>query len=209
MAKNKGKFVVLDGGEGSGKTTVAKEIVKQFGWGAVYTHEPGGSPYAEKIRDLVLSDEAKSSDAETQFALFWAARRDHLKHVVAPALVDGKIVICDRFDSSTYAYQIVAQGNIQLLDLFWKMREHFLKGFEPDKYILLDVAPEVGLARVKSRGGVMTHFDKRKLDFHKKVNKGLKEFITTQVKKGEVVDAEQPLERVIEDVSKIVSKLAG
>lgn len=206
MAKQKGTFIVLDGGEGSGKTTVAKEIVKQFGWGAVYTHEPGGSSYAEKIRDLVLSDEAKSSDAETQFALFWAARRDHLKHVVTPALADGKIVICDRFDSSTYAYQIVAQGNIQLLDLFWKIREHFLKNIEPNKYILLDVSPEVGLARVKNRGDKMTHFDKRKLDFHKKVNKGLKEFITTQIKDGEVVDAEQSLEKVVEDVGKIVSK---
>ncbi|MDP2650293.1 MAG: dTMP kinase, partial [bacterium] len=103
MAKTKkGTFIVIDGGEGSGTTTVAKAVVEHFGWGAVYTREPGGSPYAEKIRDLVLSDEAKHSDAETQFALFWAARRDHLKHSVIPALADGKIVISDRFDSSTY-----------------------------------------------------------------------------------------------------------
>ena len=152
MKKRKGLFIVLDGGEGAGKTTVAKEVVKRLGWSAIYTREPGGSPYAEKIRDLILSDDAKRSDAETQFALFWAARRDHLKHTIAPALNDGKIIITDRFDSSSYAYQIIAQENLQLLDLFWKKREHFLAGFEPDKYILLDIKPEAGLARAASRG---------------------------------------------------------
>ena len=121
MAK-KGTFIVIDGGEGSGTTTVSKEIVKQFGWGAIYTREPGGSLYAEKIRELVLSDDAKTSDAETQFALFWAARRDHIKKTVAPALAEGKVVICDRFDSSTYAYQLIAQEQIQLVELFWKIR---------------------------------------------------------------------------------------
>ena len=192
----KGTFIVLDGGEGSGTTTVSKEIVKQFGWGAVRTREPGGSPYAEKIRDLVLSDDAKTSDAETQFALFWAARRDHIKKVIAPALAEGKVVICDRFDSSTYAYQIIAQEQIQLLELFWKIREHFLGEFIPDAYILLDVSPEVGLARARGRAGELNHFDKRKVEFHEKVNKGLKEFIMTKAETGIVINAEQPLEQV-------------
>lgn len=198
MAK-KGTFIVLDGGEGSGTTTVAKELVKKFGWGAVYTREPGGSPYAEKIRDLVLSDEAKTSDAETQFALFWAARRDHIKRTVAPALAEGKVVISDRFDSSTYGYQLVAQEQIQLLELFWKIREHFLGDYVPDAYILLDVPAEVGIARAKGRNQELNHFDTRKIDFHKKVNKGLKEFIMTKVEKGMIIDAEQSLEQVIEE----------
>jgi len=205
--KRKGIFVVLDGGEGAGKTTVAKELVKRLGWSAIYTREPGGSVYAEKIRELILSDEAKHSDAETQFALFWAARRDHLKHTVVPALVDGKIVITDRFDSSSYAYQIIAQDNLQLLDLFWKKREHFLGEWEPDKYIFLDIEPEAGLARAHGRReGALNHFDKRKIDFHKKVHKGLQEFILEKVD-GEKVDASQPLEKVIDDVMSIINKL--
>ena len=203
---SKGAFIVIDGGEGSGTTTVARAVVQRFGWGAVYTREPGGSPYAEKIRDLVLSDDAKTSDAETQFALFWAARRDHLKKTVAPALADGKVVVCDRVDSSTYAYQLIAHEQIQLLELFWKIREHFLGTYVPDIYILLDVSPEVGIARAKGRGEDLNHFDKRKIDFHKKVNKGLKEFITTKAEHGAVVDAEQPLERVIEDTVHIVQQ---
>lgn len=205
----KGTFIVIDGGEGSGTTTVSKEIVKQLGWGALYTREPGGSPYAEKIRELILSDDAKTSDAETQFALFWAARRDHIKHTVAPALRDGKIVICDRFDSSTYAYQMIAQEQIQLVDLFWKMREHFLDGFLPDAYILFDVDPEIGIARAKGRAGELNHFDKRKMDFHKKVNKGFKEFITMKVERGFTVDASQPLEKVIRDTRVLVDEITA
>ncbi len=214
--KTKGTFIVLDGGEGAGKTTVAKELVRELGWNAIYTREPGGSPYAEQIRELVLSDNAKHSDAETQFALFWAARRDHLKHTVIPALNDGKTVITDRFDSSSYAYQVVAQGQSQLEKLFWQMREAFLGEYEPDAYILLDIEPQDGLARAKGRGvDTLNHFDKRKIDFHINVNKGLREFILQKVgaskeckSAGEVVDASQPLERVIADVSEIVSKIA-
>jgi dTMP kinase len=206
--KRKGTLIVLDGGEGAGKTTVAKELVKHFGWNAIYTREPGGSPYAEKIRELVLSDDAKHSDAETQFALFWAARRDHLKHTVIPALEEGKLVITDRFDSSSYAYQVVAQGQTQLEKLFWEMRTAFLGDYEPDAYILLDIEPEAGLARAKGRGAdTMNHFDKRKVDFHMQVNKGLRDFILQKVKGGEVVDASQPLERVVADVAEIVARL--
>ncbi len=204
--KKTGTFIVIDGGEGSGTTTVSKAVVEKFGWGAVYTREPGGSPYAEKIRELVLSDAAKTSDAETQFALFWAARRDHIKHTIMPALREGKVVISDRFDSSTYAYQLIAQENIQLLDLFWKMREHFLGDAVPDAYILLDVSPEVGIARAKGRNEALNHFDKRKIDFHQKVNKGLKEFIMTKVEGGVVINGEQPLEQVIQETVAVVNE---
>ena len=197
--KKKGTFIVIDGGEGSGTTTVSKKLVEQFGWGAVYTREPGGSPYAEQIRNLVLSDEAKTSDAETQFALFWAARRDHIKRTIAPALAEGKLVLCDRFDSSTYAYQLIAQDQIQLLELFWKIREHFLGDYVPDAYILLDVDPKIGIARAKGRAGELNHFDKRKIEFHEKVNKGLKEFIMTKVDGGVVINAEQPLDTVLKN----------
>ncbi len=213
--RKKGTFIVIDGGEGAGKTTVSKAVVEQLGWNAIGAREPGGSQYAEKIRELVLSDLAKYSDVETQFALFWAARRDFLKHVVIPALNEGKTVITDRFDSSTYAYQIAAQGNPQLEKLFWQTRELFLEEYEPDAYILLDVDPEIGIARAKGRGdGNINHFDKRKIDFHIKVNKGLREFILQKVgankvckSVGEVVDASQQVEKVIEDVLALVHKI--
>lgn len=204
--KDTGLFIVIEGGEGAGSTTVAKKVVEALGWSAIYTREPGGSPYAEKIRELVLSDYAKHSDAETQFALFWAARRDHVMKTIKPAIEGGKIVVCDRFDSSTYAYQIVAQDEKQLEPLFWSMREHMLDELQPDAYILLDVPPETGLARAKERGeSTLNHFDKRKVEFHEKVNKGLRDF----VKKvdGVIIDATQPLDKVLADTLAVVKEL--
>lgn len=209
MTSKKGTFIVIDGGDGSGTTTVSKELVKQFGWGAIYTREPGGSPYAEKIRELILSDDAKMTDAETQFALFWAARRDHVKKVILPALEEGKVVICDRFDSSTYAYQIVAHGQDQLAELFWKIRDSFLGDCIPDAYILLDVDPEIGIARARARSEKLNYLDKKKLEFHQEVRAGLREFIMTKVERGIVIDAEQPLEKVIEQTLEEVNKVVN
>ncbi len=206
--KQKGTFIVLDGGEGAGKTTVAKAVVEKLGWNAIYTREPGGSQYAEKIRELLLSDDAKHSDAETQFALFWAARRDFLKHVVKPALEDGKTVITDRFDSSTYAYQIMAQGNSKLEKLFWQVRDVFLGDLKPDMYILLDIDPQEGLKRAHSRGEeTLNHFDKRKMDFHLAVNTGLIDFVIKKLDNGEMVDARQPLNDVIIDTLTLINKM--
>ncbi len=95
---------------------------------------------------------------------------------VRPALEAGVSVICDRFDSSTWAYQIVGQEQGQLRHLFYKMRQHYLASVEPDRYVILDVRPEVGLARAKGRGETLTHFDERDLDFHRRVSAGFLEF---------------------------------
>src|SRR5579864_4280814 len=103
----KGKFIVLEGGEGAGKSTQLRVIKEILGDDIVITREPGGSPYAEEIRNVILkSTNAGQADAKTHFALFWAARADHMKNTVLPALNAGKHVISDRFDSSTFAYQI-------------------------------------------------------------------------------------------------------
>src|SRR3989344_315076 len=189
---NRARFIVIDGGEGTGTTTMSKYAAeaKQMLW----TREPGGSPFAEEIRELILSDGARHADAETMFGLFWAARRDHLVSTVAPAIKAGKSVVCDRFDSSTWAYQIVAQGQPQLRDLFWDMRAHYCAGLLPDRYIMLDVEPAIGLARAKGREGTLTHFDERAMEFHTKVRAGFLEF--AKIIKGTTVDAGAPLDAV-------------
>ncbi len=203
-----GTFIVIDGGEGTGTTTMSKDAVaalEQLRIPALWTREPGGSPYAEKIRELILSDDAKHADAETMFGLFWAARRDHLNQTVIPALKQGMVVISDRFDSSTWAYQICAQEQRQLIDLFWAMRAHYLQGFIPDRYIILDVAPSIALARAKRRVGKQTHFDERELDFHNRVRDGFKEF--THVAPHRVIDAGEPKEVVLEKVLKTIEEV--
>lgn len=194
----KGKFIVIDGCEGAGKTTILKWFAETaLGKKFLITHEPGGTEFADKIRDLVLSREAKKTGAETQFGLMWAARAEHLKRKIIPALAKGVNVISDRFDSSTYAYQIYGQEAKHLERLFGQTREVFLRERKPDFYIFLDVEPEIGLARVTGRKETKTHFDERKLDFHRRVRAGFLGFLKNVPHK--IIDANQPIEEVKTD----------
>ncbi len=195
----KGLFLVVDSGEGAGKTTQIKRAQDHFGDLVMLTREPGGSPYAEEIRNLILkSPNADQADAKTLFALFWAARADHLKNTIVPALELGKVVICDRFDSSTFAYQIVAQGATELKEFFWQMRDFYLGGVRPDLYIYFDIDPKVGLVR-KSRQGAeeRNHFEDREITFHNSIKSGFKEFLSKVPHK--VINAAWPVHEVWRD----------
>ena len=194
----KGKFIVIDGGEGSGKTTILKWFAETpFGKKFLITHEPGGTKFADKIRALALSEEATRAPAETQFGLMWAARAEHLKNKIIPALAKGVNVISDRFDSSTFAYQIYGQEAKHLGKLFWQTREVFLRQQKPDLYIFLDVEPEVGLKRVAGRKETKTHFDERRLDFHRRVRAGFLGFFKNVPHK--IIDANQSMKAVQDD----------
>ncbi len=202
----KGLFIVVDSGEGAGKTSQLNRAKETYGDSLVLTREPGGSPYAEEIRALILkSPNASQADAKTLFALFWAARADHLKNTVLPALKAGKTVITDRFDSSTFAYQIIAQGATELKDFFWQMRDFYLGDLKPDLYIYFDIDPVVGLARKHKQGGEeLNHFEARQIDFHNRLREGFKEFIAHVP--HEVIDASQPMEKVWEDFHAVLEK---
>lgn len=191
-----GKFFVLEGGEGSGKSTQIKKVREYFGERVLITREPGGSPYAEEIRSLILnSTHAKQADAKAHFALFWAARADHLKNTILPALARGQNVVCDRFDSSTYAYQIFAQEAKELKEFFWDMRRFYLGDAVPSRYIFLDVEPRIGLLRKQKQGGTeLNHFDERDIAFHTRMREGLLDFFT-QVPHS-VIDANVPFDTV-------------
>lgn len=194
-----GTFIVFEGGEGSGKTTVSRaiaDLLRAEHLPVLQTREPGGSPFAEDIRKIILSDGAKHADAETLFALFVAARRDHCVQTIVPALASGTHVLSDRFMASTWAYQIVAQKNDQLRSLFHDVHQLFVGALSPH-YIFFDVPPEVGLARAKSRPEATTHFDERDIAFHTDVREGFHQFFSllppSQVT---VIDATMPLEQV-------------
>jgi dTMP kinase len=202
----RGLFIVVDSGEGSGKTTQLNNARDLFGDSLVLTREPGGSLYAEMIRKVILDPMAGQADAKTLFGLFWAARADHLKNTIKPALEAGKIVISDRFDSSTFAYQLVAQGNRDLEPLFWQMREFYLGDLKPDLYVYFDIDPVVGLARKNQQGGdELNHFEARKIDFHNAIRAGYKEFITL-VPNAVIIDAGQSKEKVWEDFKKVLDQ---
>jgi len=203
----KGLFIVVDSGEGAGKTTQLNNVKELLGDSLVLTREPGGSVYAEDIRNLILKNlHAGQADAKTLFALFWAARADHLKNTIKPALEAGKTVISDRFDSSTFAYQLVAQGNRELEDLFWKMREFYLGDLKPDLYVYFDIDPVIGLARKNQQGAEeLNHFEARKIDFHSAIRAGFREFITL-VPNAVTIDASQSKEKVWEEFKSVLEK---
>jgi len=202
----KGKFIVIDSGEGAGKTTQIKRIKDLYGDLVVLTREPGGSTYAEEIRNIILkSPNAGQADAKTMFALYWAARADHLKNTIIPALEKGNIVICDRFDSSTFAYQIVAQEGRELEKLFWETRELFLKDKKPDLYIYFDIDPKIGLSRKNGQGvDERNHFEDRQIKFHNALRKGFKEFIKHVPHK--IIDASEPIDVVWNNFKTILEK---
>lgn len=207
----KGKLIVIDGGDGCGKSTVIEYLKSIYTdpHKTVFTREPGGSPFAEKIRGLMVDPEAKNASGYVHFGLIWASRADHLEKLVMPAIEEGKNVITDRFDSSTYAYQIFAQKSQDLKELFSQVRQKYVvEKCPPDLYIYLDVDPAEGVRRINSRGDAQkNHFDEGSLEYFKTVREGYLEFINQQ--KHEIVDANQAMDTVKEDVRKIISNLIG
>lgn len=170
-----GKFIVLEGGEGAGKGVVMEDLRRRLVGrdDVIFTREPGGTPMAEKIRELVLSKGNDGILPITELFLFCAARAQHVSELIKPALDADKIVICDRFEDSTKAYQIFGRQQPDLLRYFNELNETAKQGIKPDVVIYLDVEPEVGLERkAKSKDGHCTRFDAEKLDFHKRVRAG-------------------------------------
>jgi dTMP kinase len=146
-----GLFLTFEGIDGSGKSTQARrlaETLRAEGHEVVLTREPGGSPGAEQIRALVLEGDPDRWSAETEILLFTAARRDHLERTILPALRGGKVVISDRFADSTRMYQGLSRGDLRAtVDTLHQL----MIGLEPDLTFLIDMDPEVGLARALSR----------------------------------------------------------
>lgn len=200
---HRGKFIVIDGCEGAGKTTLINRLKDSLEKDSfIFTHEPGGTPLANKIREIFLLEEFKDMPLETMFGLVWASRADHIKNKILPALEKGINVISDRFDSSTYAYQVSVDLNRKLEELFWQTREVYLKDCKPDLYVFLDVLPENVKDRIESKGKNKTYFDKREMGYHKMISEGLREFFNKV--NGVSIDANQTIEKVEADFLNIL-----
>ena len=208
----KPKFIVIEGGEGSGKSTLLIVLKDALGNRIFTTREPGGSPYAEVIREATLKNPlAKTAPAETTLCLMFASRFDNTQNAIMPALKNGLPVIADRFDASSYAYQICAQSNGQLEDVFWGLRKRL--AVLPDLYIFVDVEPEEGVRRANRRnqsllkGKQYDHFDDREIAFHKKVRDGYLKFLAKVP--HVVIDANRPLEEVKRDFIAEIKRQLG
>ncbi len=213
MASVKPKFIAMEGGEGSGKSSLVIALKEALGDSIYQTREPGGSPYAELIRTAALKNPlAKTAPAETTLCLMFAARYDNIVNAIVPAIERGMPVIADRFDGSSYAYQVGAQSNGHLEETFWKLRSHL--EIVPDIYIYLDVAPEVGVRRAASRNQSLLqgqqqydHFDDRDIKFHKQVSDGYKKFLSKVP--HVIIDANRPFDEVKSSFISEVKKQLG
>lgn len=200
----RGLFITFEGGEGAGKSTqVARlaETLRASGREVVTTREPGGSPGADQIRALLVQGEASRWDPIAETLLVYAARRDHLRRTVWPALDRGAIVICDRFIDSTMAYQGFGRGvGPELVD---RVRQVAIGDFQPDLTLVLDLAVEAGLARALSRGGAETRFESFDADFHQRVRDGFLQ-IAAREPRCVVIDANASVEAVASRIQQVV-----
>jgi len=208
--KKKPIFIAVEGGEGSGKSSLVRELRAEFGHNVLVTREPGGSPYAETIRNATIKDPlAKWAPPETTLCLMFAARFDHIHNLIAPSLADGKSVVSDRFDGSSYAYQVGAQSEGGLEKLFWGLRSHL--SVMPDLYVFIDVDPKEGLRRASSRNQSLIagydHFDDREIEFHKKVRAGYRKFLGKVP--HVVIDANRSFEEVRADFLALIKNKIG
>jgi dTMP kinase len=192
-----GTFIVLEGGEGAGKSTVLAALSKQLrqeGRDVVETREPGGTPLGERIRALILESRGVD-DALTELLLFEAARAHLVASVIRPALERGAVVLCDRFTASSVAYQGYGRGLGR--DVVERANAIAAQGLTPDLTLLLDLPVEVGLSRRDTAGG-RNHFDRETVSFHQRVRDGFLALAAESPSTWLVIDASEPLERVIE-----------
>ena len=197
---NKGYFITFEGPDGSGKTTITKNVVDKLmklGYDVCLTREPGGIEIAEQIRKVILNPNNTSMDPRTEALLYAASRRQHLVEKVLPALKENKLVICDRFLDSSLAYQGSARG--LGIDNILGINEFAIDGLFPDLTIYLDISAEGGIARVNSRKEEKDRLDSESIEFHKKVVEGYKKVNERFKDRIKVVDASNSIEKVSED----------
>ena len=204
-------FVTIEGPEGSGKSSVTKEVVKLLekdGESIVLTREPGGTPIAEEIRNVILDKKNTAMDPVTEALLYAASRRQHLIEKVWPLSKEGKIVISDRFLDSSLAYQGGARG--LGVDKILAMNQYATDGFYPDLTLLFDIDPRIGLQRIAAnKGREVNRLDLEKIDFHDNVRKTFLELAKRFSDRFVVLDASKPFDEVVQDAYRAIKdKLA-
>jgi len=200
-------FITIEGGEGGGKSTninYIKQVLENAGLSVVITREPGGTQLGEKIRELLLDPTQTDLNDSSELLMMFAARAQHISHVIQPALDQGQWVLCDRFTDATYAYQGGGRGidfnRIAVL-------EKWVQGdLRPDLTLLFDLPVEVGLQRAGKRAE-LDRFEQEKKAFFEKVRSSYLELAAQDPHRFRVINAEQPLDKVQQDINNIIEKV--
>lgn len=203
-----GVFITVEGGEGVGKSTQLahmRRYLENAGIDVVMTREPGGTPFAEHVRELLLAPRDEDVPPDAELLLMFAARAAHLAERIRPALEAGQWVICDRFTDATYAYQGGGRGipaeRIRILEDFVQ------QDFRPHATLLLDAPVEVGLARAGERAGAPDRFEREQADFFQRVREVYLARAAAEPERFAVIDAARPVEAVRRDVEQALARL--
>lgn len=206
--KTGGIFITFEGGEGAGKTTQIKKLarfLKKRGFPVLVTREPGGTPLANRIRDILLDATNTHITPEEELFLYEVARRDHVSEVIRPALQRGDIVLCDRFADATMAYQgfgrSLPRKHIALLN------HAATGGLTPRLTILLDLPVRKGLARARKRNAALDRLEREKQSFHERVRKGYLTLARKEKKRFRVFKAGRTATDIHHDILREVEKI--
>ena len=209
-AASAGRFITLEGGEGAGKSTQIarlKDWLEGRGRTVVATREPGGSPGAEMIRKLLVEGPVERWDGTTEALLHFAARREHLRSIVWPALARGDWVVSDRFADSTLAYQGYGHGvDRSIFDELYKVA---VGDFRPDLTLVLDLPIETGLLRAAARRGAETRYESLPRDFHARVRAGFLEIARRDPKRCVVIDATGDIDTIAAAIARAAGERLG
>ncbi len=205
---SRGHFITLEGGEGAGKSTLARalcERLEKAGLTARTTREPGGSPKAEAIREMILAGQARDYGPFAEALMFSAARIDHIDSLIRPALTRGEWVICDRFIDSTRVYQ----GVLGKLDkaVLAELEAVTISGLMPDLTLILDLDPEIGLARAAKRrrpGEAVDRFEGEAVAFHRNLRQAYLAIASAELQRCAVLDATLPPEALADAAWRIL-----
>jgi dTMP kinase len=202
-----GLFITIEGTDGSGKTTqiaLMEEYLIRKGYKVVLTREPGGTGISEKIRSIILDTANTNMGIMTEMLLYAAARAQLVSEVIKPALESGKIVICDRFVDSTYAYQGFGRGiNLkQITDI----NRSALDGIMPDITFFFDLSPEIALRR-RVNASVADRIEKEKMDFHMNVYKGYKKLSALYPERIKTINCNRGIEAISIEIKEILDEI--
>jgi dTMP kinase len=184
------RFITLEGGEGTGKSTQAKRLAAALearGIKSIVTREPGGSPGAEEIRRLLVEGERERWDGLAETLLVFAARTDHIARTIKPALAAGKWVICDRFMDSTYVYQGVGRGLDR--ETIRRIESAAIGDFKPELTLILDLPVSIGLERAGARRSAESRFEKFDAAFHEKLRGAFRDIANRHADRCVLIDA--------------------
>ncbi|MCQ2734665.1 MAG: dTMP kinase [Alphaproteobacteria bacterium] len=211
-----GKFITIEGGEGSGKSTQVKLLASYLqtkGIDVLTTKEPGGTPEGKVLRELLVTGDKDKFDAITECLLYYADRRNHLTKLVWPSMQEGKWVISDRFADSTEAYQYYGYNKRVDYETLENMYKIVAGDFKPDLTIILDIDPKVGMQRSFAKAQEMKvkelRFESRQLEFHQNLRQGFLDIAKREPKRCVVLNADKDIETLHREIVEVVQSRLG